>query len=1035
MADVPAIRITAEDRASSVIAGVGKSLGAFAASVASVASAIAVMRSALRLGDDLQKIADTTGVALAQLDELSIIASQNGASLEDMAKSFKFLNASMVEGQRASSQAGQLFEALGVKVKDSDGVLRDVNAVMGETAKALEGIENESTRTAAGVAIFGKSYTTIAATLRNYTESQKIASEVIAQFGGVSKTAAGLADQFGDRLDVLGQGGKRALLHNLQPGLAAVNLALEAAAPLVKLLAEAFGTLVSFVAEKVAGMFVGLQTSLQQIGILGKAAWDSLRGFSTDPLKKAFDEVAELERKGYALVRAQRLAGLFPGLDDSDRVSRAAEAHARLTETQKRLNEEREKAARIAALLAPADKRLAEAAKELAKAQEAIIKGYVEAIKVQEESQEAVDESLRAALKGIEALKQEADQIGLTDTERKVYNANLARAAALLNVTTEAERNAINALYDEQEALIRANGARLGSIESYKKLQQELRELEKAQRQTIEGAISYADDALFDIITRGSEGFRRLWNDFVTYAIRAFTRVAAQDLVINLVGGGTGAAGSGILAGLFGGGGGGGTGAGGIGGLFSNVGNFFNTGGLVSGGLGQSFAFSGLGQSLGLSGAAGLSELGGLALTSLGSTLGAAIPIIGIGLAIANAFGAFRRGGGPKEGGFASIGYTPGVADAGVPGRYYSQTTFDAPLRGVVETIGKQFERTLALLGGTPGQAGFALGFDTDPRGTSSNRLTAGAFLNGTQVYHQVLQDLGRDDTVLQAALETESKRALLAALQASEFPETVANILNSITAATAADADVERVLALASAFKELQDVVSRDPLADAMAAIEQASRGAYGAMVDQAAALREMLNSFDGSLEATQQLTSATRGYYQAQVQLFAQIEEIRRATGSMFGDTIRSLQLQVLDNQGKYGFLQADAEQLRQQLFTTSDPDTIRAIAERINADIQQAFGLLEPEQQRALLDQFIAGTREADALVQERLAAVRDDLSTSARDVFAEINTRLEQVAAQLAQAGTTQQQAADTQLVAARTPNTIVVELRPTAGVNG
>jgi hypothetical protein len=539
--------------------------------------------------------------------------------------------------------------------------------------------------------------------------------------------------------------------------------------------------------------------------------------------------------------------------------------------------------------------------------------------------------------------------------------------------------------------------------------------------------ISYTDDALFDIITRGSEGFRRLWDDFVTWAIRAFTRVAAQDLVINIVGGGTGAAGSGILSGLFGAGaGGGGAGAGGIGSLFSNVGNLFSGGGLFSGGLGQSLAFSGLGQSLGLSGAAGLSELSGLALTGLGTALGTAIPIIGIGLAIASMMGAFDRGG-PKTGGFAQT--------AGLNlDRYFTPNQKDTDIQGIVNSTSDAYAQLIRSLGGS-GVGGFALGFDTDPQGTAPNRLHGAAFVNGRSVYEVALGDLGRDSEVLQAALAAESKRALLAALQASDFPETVANILNSITAATASDADVERVVALASAFKQLQEVVSRDPLDDAMAAIEQASKGAYEAMVDQAAALREMLTSFDGSLEATQQLTSATQGYYQAQVQLLVQIEQIRRATSSMFGDTVRSLQLTVLDNEGKYGFLQAEAEQLRQQLMSTNDPETIRAIAERINADIQQAFGLLDPEQQRALLDQFVAGTREIDALTQERLAAVRDDLATSARDVFAEINTRLEQVAAQLNQAGTTQQQAADTQLVAARTPSTIVVELRPAAGVNG
>jgi hypothetical protein len=92
--------------------------------------------------------------------------------------------------------------------------------------------------------------------------------------------------------------------------------------------------------------------------------------------------------------------------------------------------------------------------------------------------------------------------------------------------------------------------------------------------------------------------------------------------------------------------------------------------------------------------------------------------------------------------------------------------------------------------------------------------------------------------------------------------------------------------------------------------------------------------------------------------MQLLSQIQDVRTSLGDLFGNTIRNFKLAGMDNQGKFNFYQQDAAALQAQALASSDPATIRALADKINADMQAAFNLLSPEEQAGAAGQaFIA------------------------------------------------------------------------------
>lgn len=645
MADLPAIRITAVDQASAVIAGVGKSLGTFAVQLASAVAAIDQMRRALDLGNELKHMADTTGLTIDRLDKLSIVAKLNDASLGDMARAFKFLGGSMVEAQAASTQSAKLFSALGVSVKDAKGNLRGVDDVMADTAKALNSIENETTRAAAGTAIFGKSYTQIAATLRNYSEDQDRANLVLEKFGGVSNTAANLADDLNDKFTMLGEGSKRALLGSMVPGLAAVAAAMDVLINRGGSFQDSFGKVISSVLEDVSEDLIRIISLIERLGIVLTATWKAI---STSAGMTAFDDMrkdlaAEAARREAALA-AIRTSAQFPGLDNGDQISRAAGA-------QERLNKAQVDSTAILRALAPAQKEVVseadkfiasltdelatlgmtktqlqlykaaklgnlEVAKPLVAAiEEGNLRLAVEKQKVEEvakayeeldawmkkdaETRRAVVEAAKSA---VEQLKIEVDTLGLSDIERQKYIVNLQRSKA----ETEGNTEAVKALTDQLELLDK------------KDFKQQMLDAAGSVRQAFQDATLFVSDFFVDLLNNGKSAFKNLWESFKQFAFRALADVAAKQLVVSLTG--VGAAGASGVASAAGGG---------LGNLVSGLGSIFGGGFGGGGGLLGAAGGFGAAQTAALDSTlitGGFSSLAGGSLTTMLGPVVAALP-------------------------------------------------------------------------------------------------------------------------------------------------------------------------------------------------------------------------------------------------------------------------------------------------------------------------------------------------------------------------------------------------------------------------
>lgn len=305
--------------------------------------------------------------------------------------------------------------------------------------------------------------------------------------------------------------------------------------------------------------------------------------------------------------------------------------------------------------------------------------------------------------------------------------------------------------------------------------------IESAFRDTFdriyEGQInSFADfaQALADI-------FKRIFLDFVYQAL-------AKPFVLQLVASGAGAMGMSGLANA----------------ATGQLGSLAAGGGFAA--TGAEFVQGAMGTFVGPAAPGSAAALGGEFAAFM--TNPATIAVLA---AVAVIVAARNRAGGPKEGGSYFGAYDAAgrfTGDLTVPGsdngRFFTPAGGDSTMRAFGDKLAEGFFSTLRRLGGTTGGIDFGFGFDKDPQGRAASRVSSLVRDSAGNVVYSNTASAGRDDADFDRALGLEAKRAMLAALQASDLPEAIAALLAPVDAISAAADDIDKALAAAEAMAQV---------------------------------------------------------------------------------------------------------------------------------------------------------------------------------------------------------------------------------------
>ena len=187
-------------------------------------------------------------------DELNTLAKQTGFSVEELQKfqyasdlvdvSLSDITGAATKLKKAVSSDSKELAALGVKTKNADGTFRDINDIFYDTLAALGGIQNETERDAAAMAIFGKSADSLAGIVDDGGKALKDLGKEAEDMGLImsGETVASL-NEVNDKIDKLKAQAKARLAETGAKAMEALTPVLEKVVGLLEQLFTWIGSL------------------------------------------------------------------------------------------------------------------------------------------------------------------------------------------------------------------------------------------------------------------------------------------------------------------------------------------------------------------------------------------------------------------------------------------------------------------------------------------------------------------------------------------------------------------------------------------------------------------------------------------------------------------------------------------------------------------------------------------------------------------------------------------------------------------------
>ena len=170
-----------------------------------VASLGAISYKAGQNADDLNTMSKVYNIGTEDLQKYKAAADLVDVDLDTIAKTHQRLTKAMSGSEDETGAQAEAFEKLGVSVTDSNGNLRDSDAVWQDTIKALGKVENETERDALAMTLMGKSAAELNPLIEDGGETYEQVAKTMEKYGldFVDQETLDKANQFNDQLDTM----------------------------------------------------------------------------------------------------------------------------------------------------------------------------------------------------------------------------------------------------------------------------------------------------------------------------------------------------------------------------------------------------------------------------------------------------------------------------------------------------------------------------------------------------------------------------------------------------------------------------------------------------------------------------------------------------------------------------------------------------------------------------------------------------------------------------------------------------------------
>jgi hypothetical protein len=165
--NIAQIEIHGKDNTHAAFESVEKNLDSLKESAVRIGEIIGISMSAdafkdfikgsFESADQMGKMAQKAGVSIESLSRMSIAAQLADVDTETLAKGMGRLSHSVAQASSGIGMQAQAFDALGIKVRDTHGNLKNADVIIRELSEKFHGMEDGAGKTAAAIAILGKS--------------------------------------------------------------------------------------------------------------------------------------------------------------------------------------------------------------------------------------------------------------------------------------------------------------------------------------------------------------------------------------------------------------------------------------------------------------------------------------------------------------------------------------------------------------------------------------------------------------------------------------------------------------------------------------------------------------------------------------------------------------------------------------------------------------------------------------------------------------------------------------------------------------
>lgn len=193
-----------------------------------------------KYADDLNALSAQTGISAEDLQKMQYAADRVDVDVDTIAGAMSKMRRSMSSDSAASAEA---FARIGVSVRDSSGQLRDSSTVFYEVLAGLSRVGNETERDALAMDIFGRSADQLAGIVDDGGAALKQLGQEAEDMGLIlDEQTLGSLNAFNDQLDQLKA---QATAEIVSAGASA----LEALSPVLNIIIEAVGKILSFIGD------------------------------------------------------------------------------------------------------------------------------------------------------------------------------------------------------------------------------------------------------------------------------------------------------------------------------------------------------------------------------------------------------------------------------------------------------------------------------------------------------------------------------------------------------------------------------------------------------------------------------------------------------------------------------------------------------------------------------------------------------------------------------------------------------------------